>query len=57
MSVGDALVAGAVAMRDTGFQHLAVEPAHLVGQDEFVDQGVPLTIVMSYAIAHLQLGP
>src|SRR5258705_13116752 len=32
-------VAGAVAVRDTGFQHLAVEPAHLVGQDGLTDWG------------------
>jgi hypothetical protein len=43
--VGDALVAGAVAIRDTGFQHLAVQPAHLVGHDGFVDRGVPRLLV------------
>ena len=32
-------VARAVAMRDAGFQHLAVQPADLVGQDGLADGG------------------
>jgi hypothetical protein len=42
-----------MSLRDNGFQHLAMEPAHLVARDGLSIEGCPFDL-KAYAIAHLQ---